>query len=71
MINKCFNIEKAIAAYAIIFIHCLFPSKLGIIFDCIGRFAVPLFFIISGYFCYYNDEYLFKKKMNKKNIAYY
>lgn len=51
---------KAIAAYFVIFIHCLFPSFLGSAIDSIARFAVPVFFIISGFYNY---------NKNYKNIA--
>ena len=36
----------------VVFIHVLFPGKLGFSMESIARFAVPLFFIISGFFSY-------------------
>lgn len=41
---------KMIAAIAVVFIHCAFPELFGIVVKNIARFAVPFFFIISGYF---------------------
>lgn len=66
MKNNLLNTEKAIAAYSIIFIHCSFPSLFGIIIDCLARFAVPLFFMISGYYCYSDDKINLQKKFTKK-----
>jgi hypothetical protein len=50
--NQCLNVWKAIAAFFVVFIHCSFPSPVGGMMNGLARFAVPLFFMISGYFCY-------------------
>lgn len=52
MKNHCLNVCKAIAAFFIIFIHCSFPSPVGGMMNGLARFAVPLFFMVSGYFAY-------------------
>lgn len=36
--------------------HCEFPGYLGTLVQCISRFCVPFFFMVSGYFCYHTEE---------------
>ena len=60
------NILKAICAYFIIIIHCNYPGKLGILAETIARFALPTFFMISGYFRFYTQDIDFDKKMTNK-----
>lgn len=55
------NLVKLIASYMVVFIHVSFPGKFGTAVICLARFAVPFFFIISGYFS--NQEV---KKLDKK-----
>lgn len=50
--NQTMECCKLIASFFVVFIHVLFPGKLGRLIDCLGRFAVPMFFMISGYFNY-------------------
>ena len=56
MRNKCLDGMKAIAACMVIFIHIDLPGQTGIFIEALSRFAVPFFFMISGYFCYYNGK---------------
>lgn len=44
-------ILEGIACLAVITIHIGFPGTIGVIVNVIARFAVPLFFIVSGFFC--------------------
>lgn len=63
--NHCFDFLKGIACIFVVFMHCEFPGDLGILVQCISRFSVPFFFMISGYFCYRTDgatDYLKKIK---------
>jgi surface polysaccharide O-acyltransferase-like enzyme len=64
--NNLLNTVKAIAAYSVVFIHCRFPSDLGAAADCLARFAVPLFFMTSGYYCYNNNTDIVQKKLPRK-----
>lgn len=41
---------EGFACINVIFIHCMFPSWLGVLVCGLARFAVPLFFIVSGYY---------------------
>lgn len=58
--NLILNVEKLIAAYMVVFIHVSFPGRFGTAIVCLARFAVPFFFIVSGYFSY--------EKFNQDNI---
>lgn len=50
--NQSMECAKIIASFFVLFIHVPFPGSYGILVDGIGRFAVPMFFAISGYFNY-------------------
>lgn len=43
---------KLLSSYFVVFIHCEFPGVFGVIFKTLARFAVPYFFLCSGYFLY-------------------
>ena len=48
--NYTLEIIKVIAAYMVVFIHVPFPGKLGVALNALARFAVPFFFMVSGFF---------------------
>lgn len=50
--NTTLELFKLIAAYAVVFIHVMFSGDFGIAADTLARFAVPLFFLTSGFFSY-------------------
>lgn len=50
--NTSMECCKLVAAFFVIFNHAPLPGNLGKIIDCLGHFAVPMFFAISGYFNY-------------------
>lgn len=50
--NTTLELFKLIAAYMVVFIHVMFSGNLGIATDALARFAVPLFFLTSGFFSY-------------------
>ena len=50
--NHTLDVIKLIASYMVVFIHILFYGKVGIAVDALARFAVPLFFLVSGYYSY-------------------
>lgn len=52
--NVTLDVMKLVASYFVIFIHNKFYGEFGLVVDSIARFAVPLFFISSGYFCFNN-----------------
>lgn len=59
------DFTKLIASYFVVFIHYGLYGSLGKAVDAIGRFAVPLFFISAGFFCYGNDLQKIKTKIFK------
>ena len=48
--QQSFDVMKGIACIAVVFIHYNFLGELGQVVKACCRFAVPLFFMISGYF---------------------
>lgn len=50
-----YSMEGA-ACISVIFIHCMLPSWPGILMCGLARFAVPLFFIVSGYYLRKNSS---------------
>ncbi len=64
--NYPLNFAKGIACLLVVLIHCPFPSLLGDISVPIARVAVPIFLMISGYFCFYPDENIPHGKIKKK-----
>lgn len=63
MKNKLLYSLQGIACIMVILIHSRFPGVIGYSLNAIARFAVPLFFIISGYFTYTADTKKLLKKM--------
>ena len=62
--NYCMDFVKGIACICVVFMHCEFPGKLGILIQCISRFCVPFFFMVSGYFCFSKTMVNYKKKID-------
>lgn len=50
--NYCLDFIKGIACVCVVFMHCEFPGLFGVVVQCISRFCVPFFFMVSGYFAY-------------------
>lgn len=50
--NYCLDFIKGIACLCVVLMHCEFPGILGTTVQTVGRFCVPLFFMVSGYFCF-------------------
>ncbi len=50
--NYCLDYIKGLACIFVVFMHCEFPGYLGVFVQCISRFCVPFFFMVSGYFCF-------------------
>lgn len=63
MRNDCLNVWKAAAAFSVVLIHCRFPGAVGIAVKAAARFAVPLFFMISGYFSYGKGTETIRRRM--------
>lgn len=60
------DVLKAICAFLVVCIHVPFPGKIGAYFTTLTRVAVPIFFMITGYF--YSDivaQHKSKKQIRK------
>lgn len=63
--NVKLNFLKGIACIGVIFIHVKFPGKYGQIISSLSGVAVPIFFIVAGYYSYAKDKMIIKKKIIK------
>ena len=54
--NTSLDVLKGIAALFVIWIHEQFPGVAGQLINHIGAFAVPVFFMVSGYFSRYSSR---------------
>lgn len=54
--NQSMEVCKFLASFFVVFIHAPFPGALGGLVDCLARFAVPMFFMITGYFNFKADS---------------
>lgn len=50
--NSSIDMVRALACVAVLFIHCRLPEPVPQYMDALGRFAVPFFLMVSGYFTY-------------------
>lgn len=65
--NEFLNYLKGIACFGVVFFHVKLPdTTLDGVIQAMFRFAIPLFFMISGYFCDTSDKELLGKRMPKK-----
>lgn len=65
--NDYLNYWKGIACFCVVFLHTRFPIvELDGMLQTLCRFAVPLFFMVSGYFCYSEDREVVEKKLPGK-----
>ena len=62
--NRLFLMDdiKLLASYFVVFIHFMLPGDLGDAVKAVARFAVPFFFMCSGYFSYGNTPEIIRKK---------
>lgn len=63
--NVYVSVIKLISTSFVVFIHAPFPGNFGRVMDCMSRFAVPLMFIISGYYSYHAAIRTIKKRLRK------
>lgn len=63
--NECLNLLKCAACFGVVFIHVPFPGYLGDVIKSISLFAVPLFYMIAGYYSYGCDHVKIKRRFIK------
>lgn len=61
--NMTLELLKLFASYMVVFIHILFYGEFGVVINSLARFAVPLFFLISGFFSYKITVQKIKKRI--------
>ena len=63
--QKNYTLEaiKLFASYMVVFIHVMFYGKVGDAVNALARFAVPLFFLISGYYSFQIQPDKYKKRI--------
>ena len=62
--NRNIDILKGIACLGVVIIHSSFPGIFGKLIAYLFKFAVPIFFMVSGYYLY-NSNLAKKEKINK------
>ena len=60
--NQSIECCRLIASFFVVFGHCKFPGVLGEILDCMARYTVPFFFMVSGYFAYQAGPKVMKRR---------
>ena len=60
--NEMLDMFKWVAACMVVFIHVPFPGAFGIVVESAARFAVPFYFMVSGYFSYQDEISVLKRK---------
>lgn len=63
--NLALDAAKFWACIAVVLIHVKFPNSIGAVIDELTEFAVPLFFMISGYYLYDCENEAFFKKAKR------
>lgn len=61
--NQSVECTRLLASILVVFIHCPFPGEIGGTVTCLARFAVPMFFVISGYYAWGQDAVRIKKRL--------
>lgn len=65
--NHYLDYWKGIACFGVVFLHTRFPIyTLDGVIQSMFRFAVPLFFMISGYYSYYQQNTVVQQKLPAK-----
>ena len=63
--NVKLNLVKGFACIGVVFIHVTFPGLAGEIISSASSYAVPIFFMIAGYYAFGKDEKTIKRRLVK------
>jgi len=66
--NQALDLLRLIASFMVIVIHAPLPGCIGVLAESISRIAVPLFFMISGYYVFPKSDLQLKEKMRKTEL---
>lgn len=61
--NTTLEMIKLLASYMVVFIHVQFWGTMGGVMNALARFAVPLFFLISGFYSYQANPQKIRKRI--------
>ncbi|MBS6921960.1 MAG: acyltransferase [Lachnospiraceae bacterium] len=64
--NHTLNYIKALACFCVLMLHCGFPGIIGKFIYGPSRFAVPFFFMVSGYYVYSQNTSKVLSKLPRK-----
>ena len=64
--NDCLNMIKGIACFFVVFMHVPFLGVFGIVVKKIGEFAVPIFYLISGFYLWKPEIENIRKALSRK-----
>jgi len=70
MENSFLYALKAFAAFAVVYIHYGWPAPVGTPIKALAEFAVPIFFMISGYYVFDKDNAGVKKSIKKTFLLF-
>lgn len=65
MRNQMLDLIKSFGCIGVVFIHIMFPGEFGEIIKSISSYAVPVFFMITGYYAYGMDDKTIKRRLIK------
>lgn len=68
--NEWLDALKLFASFMVVFVHVGFSGKVGVLVNAIARFAVPMFFAISGFFTVKSDLKTIKRRLVKILVLY-
>lgn len=61
--NQSIELCRLAAAIAVIFLHVPLPERVNGYVNCLARFAVPFFFMVSGYYSFGRDSAWLKRQL--------
>lgn len=61
--NQSVECCRLVAAVFVVFLHYNFPGTFGAVMEGLSRFAVPFFFVVSGYYCYQVNTQTIKRRL--------
>lgn len=63
--NTTLHAIKVLACFSVVSLHIWLPGKVGAVYQIIARFAVPMFFLISGFYSYNISKEKIKQRIKK------
>lgn len=62
--NIKLNLLKGFGCMGVVFIHVSFPGMIGLVVGRAASYAVPIFYMIAGYYIYGKDADVVKRRLN-------